>query len=80
MHVALVADGTVVLVDAEDDQHEFGCDAREHDADEDAGDRGQQHQRTTRAKPVRRRTKLDSGGRRTDIGIAVGVSEFVPMS
>src|SRR3954453_15069540 len=38
---ALVTDRAEVLVDAEHDQHEFGDDAREHDTDNDAGDRRQ---------------------------------------
>jgi hypothetical protein len=45
-HAALVADGAEVLIDAEYDQDELRSDAREHDADDDAGDRGKQHQKT----------------------------------
>ncbi len=41
---ALVLDRAEVLVDAEDDQDQFRGDAREHDADDDAGDRRQHHQ------------------------------------
>lgn len=39
---ALVADRAEVLVDAKHDQHEFCRDAGENDADDNAGDRGQQ--------------------------------------
>src|SRR3979409_752789 len=39
---ALVADRAKVLVDAEHDQDEFGGDARKHDPDHHAGDRGQE--------------------------------------
>ena len=39
---ALVADRAEVLVDAKHDQDKFRRDARENDADDDAGDRGQQ--------------------------------------
>ena len=40
----LIPDGAEMLVDAEHDQDEFSDDAREHDADDDAGDGVEQHQ------------------------------------
>src|SRR3979490_1324357 len=42
MHLTLVADRAEMLVDAKHDQDEFRGDARKHDPDDHAGDRGQQ--------------------------------------
>src|SRR5258708_5319852 len=62
VHSALVADGAEVLVDAEDDQDEFCDDAREHDADEYAGDGGEQHQESAeRADRHRGKAGKDAG-------------------
>jgi hypothetical protein len=42
MFRAMVADCAEMFVDAKHNQYEFGGNAREDDADDDAGDRGQE--------------------------------------
>src|SRR5882757_8069104 len=62
MHLALVADGTEVFVDAKHDQDEFRDNPREYDTDDHAGDRGQQHDETAeRADRHRRQAGKDAG-------------------
>ena len=46
MPLSLVADRAEVFVDTKHDQDELRDDTREHDADDDAGDRIEQHQKS----------------------------------
>ena len=65
-HRALVADRAEMLVDAKHDQDEFRGDARKHDADHDAGDRGQQQDESAeRADRHRGQAREDAGQCRT---------------
>src|SRR4030088_375981 len=69
---ALVADRAEVLVDAEHDQDEFGGDARKHDADDHAGDRGQELNETAeradrhRGKPAKNAGDAEQADERDD--------------
>ena len=58
----LVADRAKMLVDAKHDQNEFRRDAGEYDADDDAGDRGQQlNEAAERADRHRGKAGKDAG-------------------
>src|SRR5579872_2054926 len=62
MSGALIADRAEMLIDAKDDQDEFGRDAREDNADDDAGDRGQQLYETSERADGHRRQAGENAG------------------